>query len=187
MVMGKQEGSLGPEDWAEAALRALPELGLRGLGVEPLARRIGVTKGSFYWHYRNRAELLSAMWELWERVGTDQVIAELASLDEPGARLERLMVLALRATDEVAVERAILGATAHDAQVAEVYGRVSRRRLAFVVEQFEALGASHPVDAATSFYAEYVGVVQLAELHGDWLDEGAVARRARRAIEASRE
>ena len=46
--------TLTAEDWARAALEAIAEDGVTAVAVEPLARSLGVTKGSFYWHFANR-------------------------------------------------------------------------------------------------------------------------------------
>ncbi|MDQ6732181.1 MAG: TetR/AcrR family transcriptional regulator, partial [Actinomycetota bacterium] len=51
---------LSRTDWTEAALLALAHDGLAGVAVQPLARRLGATKGSFYWHFADRAELIAA-------------------------------------------------------------------------------------------------------------------------------
>ncbi|MBP8098362.1 MAG: helix-turn-helix transcriptional regulator, partial [Arenimonas sp.] len=51
---------LSAEDWARAALDVIAEQGLAAVAVEPLARRLGVTKGSFYWHFPSREALLVA-------------------------------------------------------------------------------------------------------------------------------
>src|SRR5689334_11922394 len=59
--------SLTAEDWADAALDALATGGLEAVAVEALARRLKVTKGSFYWHFGNRDELIKAALEAWER------------------------------------------------------------------------------------------------------------------------
>ena len=50
---------LSSADWEGAALDSLAEHGLAGLAVEPLARQLGVTKGSFYWHFADREALLA--------------------------------------------------------------------------------------------------------------------------------
>ena len=56
--------TLSKADWTESALLALARDGLTGVAVEPLARRLSATKGSFYWHFANRAELIAATLEL---------------------------------------------------------------------------------------------------------------------------
>ena len=66
---GKQrlgEPTLTAADWAEAALQLIAEKGLGALTVSTLAVRLGVTKGSFYWHFDGRASLLTAALARWE-------------------------------------------------------------------------------------------------------------------------
>src|SRR5260370_1248821 len=62
--MAEQKASgqrrLTRDDWITAALRAIADGGLAAVGVEPLAARLGATKGSFYWHFENRDALLEA-------------------------------------------------------------------------------------------------------------------------------
>src|SRR5690606_7033358 len=57
---------LSAADWAQAALDVIAEQGVSAVAVEPLARRLGVTKGSFYWHFPSRDALLQAALERWE-------------------------------------------------------------------------------------------------------------------------
>ncbi len=51
--------TLTAADWAQAALQLIAEAGLGALTVEALAARLGVTKGSFYWHFKGRSDLLA--------------------------------------------------------------------------------------------------------------------------------
>src|SRR5215469_649514 len=67
------------EDWVSAALGAIATGGLAAVGVEPLATSLGATKGSFYWHFKNRDALLEAAIERWERETTTDVIAEITA------------------------------------------------------------------------------------------------------------
>ncbi|MGH7679407.1 MAG: serine hydrolase, partial [Gemmatimonadaceae bacterium] len=60
------EKRLAREDWMRAARLALLRRGADGVRVEPLARELGVTKGSFYWHFRDREDLLEALVAEWE-------------------------------------------------------------------------------------------------------------------------
>jgi AcrR family transcriptional regulator len=60
------EGRLGRENWMRAARRALLKGGPASVSVEALAAELGVTKGSFYWHFRSREALLEALLQEWE-------------------------------------------------------------------------------------------------------------------------
>ena len=88
-VMAGQKASgqrrLTRDDWITAALAAIADGGLAAVGVEPLAARLGATKGSFYWHFENRGALLEAAIRHWEKETTTDVVAEItAARDAPG-------------------------------------------------------------------------------------------------------
>lgn len=57
--------------WVAAGLESLRQGGVGAVRVERLAARLGITKGSFYWHFRNRGDLLDALLEYWAREMTD--------------------------------------------------------------------------------------------------------------------
>src|SRR5262249_60351962 len=65
---------IGPEDWVRAGLSLLAQGGIDAVRVELLAARLGVTKGSFYWHFKDRADLRFAMLEAWRQLGTGDII-----------------------------------------------------------------------------------------------------------------
>ena len=82
--------------WTQAALEVLAEQGIDGVRVELLAKRLGVTKGSFYWHFADRGALFDAMLEEWRRGTTLDIIAGLERADEPcSVRLRKLLRLPL--------------------------------------------------------------------------------------------
>ena len=63
-----------PDDWAAAALTALADGGLAAVRVEALAPGLGASKGSFYWHFADRAALVDAALALWEERDTDTFV-----------------------------------------------------------------------------------------------------------------
>src|SRR4051812_49828529 len=82
------------EDWIAAGLKALARGGPEAVRVEPLARELGATKGSFYWHFQDRAALLQALLDDWERMVVDEVIAQIdAGGGDARYRHQRLIVL----------------------------------------------------------------------------------------------
>src|SRR5215472_1252107 len=107
-------------DWVTAALGAIAEGGVAAVAVEPLALRLGTSKGSFYWHFKNRDALLTAALAHWEEQYTAAVAAEnTRAAADPMHRLRLLIrrVTALAETDSVYVA---LIATADHAAVAPV-------------------------------------------------------------------
>ena len=133
---------LSKEDWVRAALFAIADGGTAAVAVEPLAARLGATKGSFYWHFPNREQLIAAALELWEREGTDDVIAELAPVSGPVERLRRLLEIAIGYEDDDAAGQADVGllAAANDPVVGPVLSRVADKRLDFLERIFREIG-----------------------------------------------
>src|SRR5258706_8880428 len=79
-------------DWVKAAARRLASGGSEAVAIEPLAREMGVTKGSFYWHFPDRAALLAALIADWEIRATAPMLDRLRRLGgEPADRLSALM------------------------------------------------------------------------------------------------
>jgi len=168
----ERPAALAAADWVEAACRAMAEAGVGAVAVEPLARRLGVTKGSFYWHFPNRETLLRAALQRWEEAATEEVIAGLAAIADPRQRLARLIATAFAepagdagaaAVRTHAFNLAVADAAA-DPTVGPVLRRVSERRIAYLEESFRAL-AFPPEEArhrALLAYAAYVGTLRLA-------------------------
>jgi AcrR family transcriptional regulator len=155
--------AVGPAHWVSAGLGKLAESGIEGVKVEVLARDLGVTKGSFYWHFADRGALLDAMLEAWERRGTLALIeAARASGAAPGDQLRAIAARAFAA--DVARERAVRAWATHDARAAEVLARVDRRRLGFIASRMRAHGlpAGQARARARLIYAAYVGEQQVA-------------------------
>ena len=65
---------LSRKDWLHGALELLTVTGIEGVKIVPLAERLGVTSGSFYWHFKNRKELHEALLYFWEHEMTDIAI-----------------------------------------------------------------------------------------------------------------
>lgn len=80
------------KDWLDAAFRTLAREGYRGVRVEVLARDLGVTKGSFYWHFTDRDDLLTSLLHHWHESMTGRVLGEVSDMaTPPAARLDALM------------------------------------------------------------------------------------------------
>jgi AcrR family transcriptional regulator len=155
--------ALSRDDWTRAALAALATDGLAGVAVEPLARRLGASKGSFYWHFRDRSALIAATLELWERRDTTEVIAALETTPDPRERLRQLARSAYTGAAEGNDAHPWVLAAASDPRVVPVLERVTRTRLAFLERQFGALGLDRPAARARAgmAYALYVGLGDL--------------------------
>jgi AcrR family transcriptional regulator len=130
---------LSREDWVHAALLAIAEGGTAAVAVELLAARLGATKGSFYWHFRDRQELIEAALATWERNATDEIIAEMESVADPVERLRSVLVLAMELEEDEYPDVRLLP-SAKDPLIAPVAARVQKKRLAFLARCFRGMG-----------------------------------------------
>ncbi|KAF1694296.1 TetR/AcrR family transcriptional regulator [Pseudoxanthomonas koreensis] len=148
--------------WAQVALDVIAEQGVAAVAVEPLARRLGVTKGSFYWHFPSRDALLQAALERWEEVEQEQVFGSLEEVPDPRERLRQLFQLVGHETKPHAIYSELLKALDHPA-VGPVIQRVSQRRLEYLTASFRqaGLGRNESQNRARLTYAAYVGFLQL--------------------------
>ncbi|MEO3768373.1 TetR/AcrR family transcriptional regulator [Streptomyces sp. B8F3] len=165
---------LSARDWADAALAAIGERGLAGVAVEPLAARLGTTKGSFYWHFANRGALVKAALARWEELSTEAVIAETEQEPDPQLRLRRLLGYAVGSAPGDPLELSLLTAV-DQPQVAAALRRVTERRIGYVAEVFAELGFA-PAQArlrATAAYTTYLGHIQLNRAVPGLLPSGA--------------
>ncbi|WP_122263806.1 TetR/AcrR family transcriptional regulator [Ornithinimicrobium cerasi] len=155
--------SLTRDDWLDAAMTAMAHAGVRGIRVEPLAKAMGTSKGSFYWHFRDRADLIRATLERWEQQRTQGVIEVVESTSHPRERLRRLLAIAHR-QDPQRPDPSVALTGDHDDLVRVVLERVTARRIGFVAAQLVALGIA-PQEAerrAILAYTSYLGYAALA-------------------------
>jgi AcrR family transcriptional regulator len=133
------EMALGKEDWIREALFAIAEGGSAAVAVEPLAKRLGATKGSFYWHFADRRALVAEALEFWEREFTDAAIEAVERIADPVERIETLLVEVMADDREGQADVGLLG-SAYDPLVAPVFARVQRKRFAFLERCFRDAG-----------------------------------------------
>jgi AcrR family transcriptional regulator len=169
-TMVSESTRLSAQDWARAALKAIADGGLAAVGVEPLARTLGVTKGSFYAHYRNRDELITAALTEWGRSHGDEGLAEFAAIADPARRLRELLTTVVHAVQPLApsVHLSLLS-DRNDPRVKDAVHRVNRARLELLARTYRELGL--PPDRAASrarvAYAAILGLSHLAQTDPD--------------------
>lgn len=146
------------EDWLRAALLAIADGGTAAVAVEPLAARLGATKGSFYWHFRDREELIETALAAWESEATDAIIAELETVTDPIDRLRRVLVLAMALEEDEYPDVRLLP-SAGDPLVGPVAARVQAKRLQFLERCFRDMGFAPAASRrrAQLAYSVYVG------------------------------
>ncbi len=148
--MAKQKSleiKLGRQDWIKTGLAVLAESGVEAVRVEPLAKRMKVTKGSFYWHFKNRNDLLDAILTEWVQIDTSSIIERVNQVDaDPKTRLLQLFELAI-ADDSLTpgladgrIENAIRAWATSDKKVAELIAQVDQQRLNYTKDLFLEIG-----------------------------------------------
>lgn len=157
--------SLSRADWEQSALELIAEKGIAGLRVEPLARRLGITKGSFYWHFSDRQDLLLGALRRWDSLDEQHIQAYASNSNEQNA-LENLEAFFRRTSRQQLTHRvysALLSAP-HDGAIGEILRRVTDRRMAFLKQAYQRLGysAQKAHNHAQLTYHAYVGFLQLA-------------------------
>lgn len=152
----------GPASWLRAASHALRSGGVEAVRIEPLARTLGVTKGSFYWHFRDRDALLAALLEDWERRAGALFLRRLeaASVD-PVKRLGLLLETVIR-EGRGAIDPAIRAWATRDERAAAALARVDQVRLGWLEGLFRDIG----FDAADSTARARLAYFALLGEHG---------------------
>jgi AcrR family transcriptional regulator len=154
-------------DWIEAASAALARSGLAGVSVEALARKLGVTKGSFYWHFTDQPTLLVAILAHWAEHGTRDIIATVeAAGGAPAERIRRLWDVV--SGPELRPELAIRDWARRDRRAAAAVAAVDNERMGYVRSLFRGHGCAARDAEARSLllYSLLVGVYFIRADHG---------------------
>jgi len=181
-----EKSTLSASDWERAALELIAEKGVPALAVEPLARRLGITKGSFYWHFSSRDELLEQALRRWELRDQEYLARSLNDHRPADERLSEFILRTSRQSRTHAIHAALCAASDHPV-VKPVIERITRRRLEHLARAFTELGlsAEQARHRARLTYTSYVGYLQL-QLRGMAPESGTEEFEAyvRHAIEA---
>ena len=158
---------VGKDDWTKAALEVIAVEGVGGVKIESLASGLGITKGSFYWHFGDRHDLIESAMELWYRLATAEVIERLDRIDDPEQRLRALFAESFGDVVNGPIDALLVGQS-DDPLVGPTVARVTAERLEFLTRTYRDLGL--PRDRATArarlAYAAYLGIGHLRRIPG---------------------
>jgi AcrR family transcriptional regulator len=153
--MPASKPSLSPESWIDAATAVLADRGIDHVRVDLLAQELGVTRGSFYWHFRDREDLLRRVLAGWQERATEQLTARLARAHEdPRAQLRDVISLPFRgraAVKAARIELAVRAWARRDAMARAAVDRADADRIAYHRSVFRALGFSDAESASRAF------------------------------------
>lgn len=132
--------------------------------IEPLARQLKTSKGSFYWHFADRPALLAAMLEMWQREGTSVVIDAVEAAASPEEKLRMVLRLALEPSeaglDVARTEAALRAWAAEDAEIAPQIAKVDEQRTSYLAHLLDQLGYDKEI-AACLGQGLYLGLLGL--------------------------
>ena len=171
--------SLTPSTWIDAATEVLVDQGIDHVRVDVLAGQLGVTRGSFYWHFKDREALLQAVLQAWRENATEQLTARLERAhDDPREQLRDVLTLPFRGRAAVRgarIELAIRAWARRDQLARHAVDEADASRIAYIAQIFSSLG--FPIVEARSraflVYAYVVGESQMA-------NQGSAAQRSER-------
>lgn len=143
LKMVQMEASrLERNDWVLAAVDVLKQEGVDRVKVDPLAKKLGVTRGSFYWHFGKRQDLLDAILCHWKDMSTQSVIVEVErENDTPEGRLRHLIDFALSVDeDRISLELAIRAWARTDIAVKAALFEIDEQRISYLKQLILDIG-----------------------------------------------
>jgi len=130
---------LTAEDWLDVALQVVAEDGVTALAVEPLSKRLGISKGSFYWHFKNRRALLLDLLEFWEKIEIDYQSRLIHEYKEPQKLLTNLLTLLIEDDTNKCVFLALSNELG-DKDIRTTYEKAVERRIKMFSDVYVELG-----------------------------------------------
>ena len=128
-----EKENLDPEAWVDAAYAAFATGGVAAVRVDTLAKKLGITRGSFYWHFKNRSALLRAVIDKWAALDTDATIT--ANEDAGGTAQERLLrLLRTCASDDGALEIGMRAWAKEDDSATQRIEQIDDQRIAYMTQ-----------------------------------------------------
>lgn len=139
-LVSESKSPLTREDWLVIAIQTLFESGIGSISVVQLANTLGVTRGSFYHHFSDREDLLCAMLDHWEKKWTVEVREKVSALELSPVETLRALIRFIRERKAAVFDAPFRAWALHDPLARNTLERVDTFRLAYIKNQFEALG-----------------------------------------------
>lgn len=176
--------NLTREDWIHAAQEVLVTSGVDAVRVDTLAKQLQITRGSFYYHFKSRGELLEGILGNWRARATEDVILHLRNAhSSPLQQLQRLLELPSHgqtAKDAASIELGIRGWARRDKQARQAIDEVDSHRLSYIEGLLIQAGVASD-EAQDRAYLIYAYQISLALLHSEDTPQQRLARSQRMA------
>lgn len=148
---------LSAQDWLDRGLKTLATQGFAALKAEPLAKAMGVSRGSFYWHFADVGAFHAAVLNAWREVAAEAIITH---VEAASAGADPLIVLLQRVySEKLALERAVRSWATSDVAAKAAVQAIDRRRLDYVEGLIRAKGVAADIaqTRAQILYWAYLG------------------------------
>ncbi len=165
------------DDWIDAAWTALGEGGVEAVRVERLARKLGVTKGSFYWHFKTRQDLIGALLDRWFGLREVDGTSAPGNDQDPANRIWMVFERAVSRGTQGQAASLRFWAQRHPDVASRIHSE-DAKRFEFFVEQFSALGFPKP--EAKTRAEVYMGIISAEFLRAGGLEPDERLKLARR-------
>jgi AcrR family transcriptional regulator len=148
---------LSVQDWLNQGLKTLAASGFTALKAEPLAKAMGVSRGSFYWHFADIGAFHAAILNYWRQVAAEEIIADLEAIAGDESPLPVLLRQAF--SGKLALERAIRSWATVDSTARNAVQAIDRRRLDYVESLLRDAGFSRETAQARAriLYWTFIG------------------------------
>ena len=163
MVRAKKKNRLNRDEWLQRALDVVATKGHAKLRIHELVKHLGVTRGSFYWHFKDRDDFVRQLVDYYHAWSTDQVFSEVERVG--GAAAERLKtVMRFVAEEDLGrYEEAMTSWGVQESIVAESFEIAIRRRIEFARTLFVQLGfMGQELEARTLAFVGYMRMIHSA-------------------------
>jgi AcrR family transcriptional regulator len=184
-------GRLTAQDWIDFGLKTLAREGADALKADVLARKLGVSRGSFYWHFAELGAFHASVIAHWRQMATEAIIADLERYGSPEQRLDALLRRAFGHDNLIEIRMRAWGD--ENAEAARALSEIDRRRQTYIERLLADAGIAPPLAATRTqlLYWAYLGAAlsrsklagrrldrMVAELKAIGLGEGARAGRS---------
>jgi AcrR family transcriptional regulator len=163
---------LSQQDWIAFGLTTLARDGVDALKADILARKLGVSRGSFYWHFSDLSNYHALLIEAWRQIATEAIIADLEQLQSPEERLEVLLRRGLGHNNVLEVRMRTWADNKTEA--AKAIRDIDRRRRDYMKRMLMEAGVPEMLAGTRSqlLYWIYLGAaLNRSKLSGDTLDQ----------------
>lgn len=131
---------LSRDDWILPAIDKLCKSGVTAISIVQLSEQLNVTRGSFYHHFTDREDLLTAILEYWERIWTVNVKEDIKAQNLPPADALRSLILNIHTNKAAHYDAPFRAWALHDPLARKILNRVDNFRLGYIRSLFEAAG-----------------------------------------------